>query len=485
MEHVIGFVNEDGAGNGLEISFNASLEGGNYLMPRRRDRYDRVVDDPSHMYDSMQVEGMSVYTTLDRHIQWYAERALDDMVERSAPQSACAIVVDVATGDVLAMANVPGFDPNRLGADPAPRRNHCIQDQLEPGSVLKPFTVAASLQEKLSTPDKVYETGPTYRVGSRTIHDDHSHPEVTVTEIVKYSSNIGTAKLILELGDVVGLQYLKDFGFGQITGIALPSEQSGVLKSPGLRDIALVTTSYGQGMSATPLQLAMGTAAIANGGVLMAPRIVHRVEDAFGIVEELYEPRAVRRVVSKEVAKQVQDMMVEVTKEGGTGTKARVDGIEVGGKTGTAQKPFQGGYGTDRVSSFVGFAPASDPTIAVVVVVDSPQKGVKYGGVVAGPVFSAIVRDTLTHLGGTTIAQKSSGAPSSAERQAPSPPALVWRESGWHIPDLSGQPKREVVQLLQGTGLEVHVKGSGSVATQQPLPGTVVSPGQSLHLLFR
>jgi cell division protein FtsI (penicillin-binding protein 3) len=485
MEHVVGFVNDNGAGNGLEREFNASLVGGNYRMPRRMDRWGRVVDDPSHLYDTTQVQGMSVFMTLDRHVQWYAERALDEMVDGSAPESACAIVVDVATGDVLAMANVPGFDPNRLEADPAPRRNHCIQDQLEPGSVLKPFTVAASLEEERSTPDKVYDAGPSFRVGSSTIRDDHPNDQVTVREIIKYSSNIGTAKLILELGDEIGLRYLRSFGFGARTGIMLPSEQSGVLRGVGLKQIELATTSYGQGMSATPLQLAMGTAAIANGGVLMAPRIVERVEDAFGIVEELYEPRAVRRVVSEKVAKQVQEMMVEVTQEGGTGTKARVDGIEVGGKTGTAQKPFQGGYGTDRVSSFVGFAPAENPSIAVVVVVDSPQKGSRYGGTVAGPVFSSIVEHTLAHLGEPALVKPPSERLAAASDLPESDVALVWKDAGWRIPDLSGQPKRDVVQLLQGTGLEVHVKGSGNVATQTPLPGSVVAPGQSLHLLFR
>jgi cell division protein FtsI (penicillin-binding protein 3) len=490
---VLGFVNSSGDGQaGLESALDDMLRGGEVLLQRRRDRRGLNVDDPTAWGD--QNVGMDVHLTLDRQIQRIAERALGGVEERSEPVAATAVVVDVRTGDVLALANIPTFNPNQLDDDPAPRRNHAVQDVVEAGSVLKPFTVAAAVEEGLvkgSTP--IDCEGGLWRVGRTRIHDDHPHGVVSVSEVIKYSSNIGSAKLALRMGAHTFLDYLHDFGFAERTGIQLPGERKGFLRNPDtIKPIELATTSYGQGMTNTPLQLAMATAALANDGVRMKPRLVKRIEDLHGIPEYVQRPAVAKRVVSEATAREVTEMMVTVTEPGGTATRAQVPGYRVAAKTGTAQKVKDGRYSAARVASMMGFVPADDPAVAIVVVVDEPTKGSRYGGTVAGPAFQQIAAGTLRYLGiapdPALLAEEGQAVASvdeiEVEPDLPTvPPAdLVWTGTGWTLPDLRGRPLREAVARLQPAGFALTVTGSGAVVEQQPPAGTPVPPGGEVAL---
>jgi len=497
---VLGFVNSSGVGRGgLEAALDDWLRGGEVLLQRRRDRRGLNVDDPTVWGD--QNVGMDIHLTLDRQVQRLAERALAGVAERSEPIAATAVVVEVETGDLLALANIPTFNPNALQDDPAPRRNHAVQDAIEAGSVFKPFTVAAAVEEGLVEYDTPIDCeGGAWRVGRSVIHDDHPHGVVTVSEVVKYSSNIGSAKMALRMGAKSFMSYLHDFGFGSRTGVRLPGERRGFLrKAETIKPIELATTSFGQGITSTPLQIAMATASLANDGVRMRPRLVSRVEDLHGIPEMVQRPAVAQRVVSEATASDIARMMVTVTEPGGTATRARVPGYLVAAKTGTAQKVKEGRYSAARIGSMVGFVPADDPAVAIVVVVDEPTKGSRYGGTVAGPAFKEIAEGTLRYLGiapdPALLAEEGllaanggvqAGAPADAtgSTQGEPPIQLAWTGAGWTLPDLSGRPLRDAVASLQPAGFSLEVVGSGQVVSQQPPPGTPVPPGGDVALVL-
>ncbi|MBT3222680.1 MAG: penicillin-binding protein 2, partial [Proteobacteria bacterium] len=311
---LLGFVDGSGIGReGLEASFNNYLRGSSVLLQRRRDRRGLDVDGPVGAGARVN-QGMTVHTTIDRTLQHIAERALAGVVEKHEPKSASAIVVDVTTGDILVLANAPAFNPNNVGSDPAPRRNHIVQDAVEPGSVFKPFTLAAAIEEGLVFQNTIVDCeGGAWYVGRSRIRDDHPHRLITVKEVMKYSSNICSAKLAMQLGPETFLRYIDDFGFGQTTGIPLPGERRGVVRDADkIKPIELATTSFGQGTTTTMLQLAMGIAAIANNGVRMRPRLVTEVLDVHGVPEVVQRPEAVKRVLSAKTAATIADMMVSV-----------------------------------------------------------------------------------------------------------------------------------------------------------------------------
>jgi cell division protein FtsI (penicillin-binding protein 3) len=487
MAHVLGIINQNGQGSGLEYMYHDLLQGDPIQWLRRRDKRNGFVDEPPSYLEDERGAGMSLHTTLDRQIQWFAERALERVVERSAPAAACVVVVEVGSGDILAMANVPSFDPHRIDSDPTPRRNHCVQDVFEPGSVMKPFVVAAALEEGMVHPDSLMETGAAYRVGRKAIRDDHPHDTMTVSEVVKYSSNIGATKLILELGADRALGYLRDFGFGTKTG-AFKGERTGKVRdAKTVKRIELATTAYGYGMNATPVQLAMAMAALADGGILPQARLVDHVVDAHGNLESRTAVRPVRRVVSEETAAAVTKMLVSVTETGGTATRAAIDGYSVAGKTGTAEKVENGSYGAERVSSFAGYLPAEDPKIVVVVMVDSPSKGSRYGGVVAAPAFAEIGEQSMLYLGiQPTLKADASVQPlETAQRPAKTPLLMAWEPpGGWSLPDFSDRTMRDVLASLNGTGLAVDIAGSGRLVSQHPPAGSLLVPGSNVRLEF-
>ncbi|MEQ1566903.1 MAG: penicillin-binding protein [Myxococcota bacterium] len=489
---VLGFVDAAGSGReGLEASLDHWLRGESVLVQRDR---NALSDDPIRSDVS---RGMDVELTLDRTVQRIAERALDDVVRRSAPHAATAVVIDVKTGDLLALANAPTFNPNALEENAAPRRNHAVQDAIEPGSVMKPFTVAAAVEEGLVSPDTVIdcESG-TWLVGRSRIRDTHPHGAITVREVLKVSSNIGSAKLAFELGEDRFLRFLSAFGFGKRAGTMLAGERAGFLRDPAkIRPIELATTAFGQGITATPLQLGYALAALGNGGVRMKPRLVARVRDAHDVPEYVQSPTAVQRAVSETTARLVVSMMEGVTEDGGTAIRARVPGYRVAGKTGTAQKAEGGKYGAGRIGSFVGLVPADDPVLAIVVTVDDPTIGSRMGGVVAAPAFSAIAAESLRYLGvrpTEVIVDPELDAPTLAAAPPPAEPADPIAASGiafdgeqFTVPDLRGRPLREVVASLAPTGLPLSLRGTGAVVTQDPPPGTRAAPGTPVSLTLQ
>lgn len=487
---VLGFVNSKGEGReGLEGQLNSRLSGSTVVVQRRRDRHGRDVDHPLGI-DPQTHAGYTVHTTLDRSIQRLTERALEGVVERHEPLSATAIVVQVDTGDILAMANVPDFNPNAIGPDAAPRKNHAVQDAIEPGSVFKPFTVAIALEEGLVSEHSLIDCeGGAWRVKRTRIHDDHPHGVITVSEVIKYSSNIGAAKLALGVGAPTFLSSLKRFGFASRTGVELPGERRGFLRDPDrIRPIELATTAYGQGTTSTPLQLAMAIATLANDGVRMRPRLVTRIEDAHGVPEQIHLPEVVERVVSPETARAVARMMVTVTEPGGTATRARIPGYLVAGKTGTAEKVKDGAYTSARIGSFVGFVPADDPVLAIVVVVDEPSKGSRYGGIVAAPAFAEIAAGALRELGvppnPELLEPMDEEAPAVAEAEQ-EPLRLTWVGDAWRMPDFSGRPLRDVLASVQTSGLRLQIEGGGHAVTQRPAVGETLTPGDTLTLVFQ
>lgn len=488
----LGVVGRNGRGlEGLERHLDRSLRGATFRYVQQRDRRGRALTSEVHTRGRA-LAGDNVHLTLDPVIQRAAEDALDDIVERSDPLSAMAIVMDVQTGEILAIANRPTTNPNdRFRRDTANLRNHAVADAHEPGSVMKPFVIALAVEEGLVTPESLVDCeGGAWRVGRNTISDDHPHEVVTVTEVLKYSSNIGTAKLAFELGPEKVMAGLKGFGFTQVTGAGFPAEVPGFLRNPAkVRRIELATTAFGQGMTSTGLQLASALQALANGGVRMQPHVVARVEDRFGQVEFRQRPEEIGRVLSEQTARATIAMMATVMEEGGTGTRAAIPGYTAAGKTGTAQKVVDGRYSpTARVASFIGVAPAVDPRIVIVVMTDTPREGSRYGGTVSGPAFREIGRRSLRHLG---VPEDRPDEQEVEVAEAPAPPIdiarpeLTWTGQGsLRVPDLTGLGMRDVLVTVEGSGLELALLGSGRVIDQAPAPGAALRAGETLQVTF-
>ncbi len=474
---------------GLERDLERHLHGETYKYVQWRDRKGRKITT-----DSPQARpGNTVILTIDRRLQRITERALDGVEERTGAKAAQAIVLNVETGEILALASRPTHNPNNFESlKRAALRNSVVADTFEPGSVFKPFMAAAALNEELVTAQTPIdcESGA-WRVGGRTIHDDHPKGRISVSEVIKFSSNIGSAKLAFRLGAKRTTRYLKDFGFGRFSSEAIPGSAPGLLQNPDrIKPIELATTAYGHGVNASVLQLASATATLGNDGVRMKPLLVKEVRDPSGVTVRVHHPEIDRRVVSPEAASAVIDMMVSVVEPGGTGTRAAVEGYLVGGKTGTAWKYIEGaGYsGTERVGSFVGIIPADDPRLAIVVSVDSPQKGSKYGGVVAAPAFAEIASHAMRTMGVPPRADLLEEV--SVEETAPTAPMaaphLQWGAKGKLIaPDLSGLSMRDALVTLQGAGLGIRFQGSGRIVHQSPEPGRVIRPGQPVEVTLQ
>ncbi len=494
---LIGFTDvfDEGAA-GLEKVLDRELSGETVRVLQARDRKGRAIDGGLDDTDVANA-GHSVALTIDASIQFATERALDAAMAASQPESAMAVVMDVHTGAILALGSRPSGNANdgdaRAQADLF--KNRPAMDQVEPGSVFKPFVAAAAVEEGLVTPETLIdcELGR-MAIGSDVIKDDHPKGVIPVHEVIKFSSNIGAAKLAMHyLGAEKTIAYLKAFGFGRPTGLGLPGEWRGTLRKPeNIRPIELATTAFGQGVTASPIQLAAAVAAIGNGGVRMHPRLVEAILDRNGQVELAREPREDVRVVSEETARQTALMMASVTDEGGTGTRARVRGYRVAGKTGTAQKVKNGVYSAERISAFVGFLPADRPEVAIVVAVDSPTVGSKYGGIVAAPVFAEVGAFTMRYLGiaPDPVVPPADGADKAVASVsavvAPAAPVEV-RADGqghWLLPDLTGQTLRGALASIEAAGLEIEVEGSGRLVAQSPAAGSPLAPGSAIKLSF-
>ncbi|MGB5698084.1 MAG: penicillin-binding protein [Polyangiales bacterium] len=490
--HLLGFADIDGRGiEGIELAYEDKLRGSDRRVAAIRDRRGQVVfaDD---LEDDRSIQGQSIVLTIDKAIQHIAERELALGVRTFEARGGSVVVMDPSTGEILALANYPPFNPNEPSKHPiASRRNRAIVDRFEPGSTVKPFTMAAALAAGTVKPNQSIncENGVT-RLGGRLLHDAHPYEWLTPTQILAYSSNIGTAKIALSLGKKDLFRALRRFGFGEPTGLGVPGETAGILRHyRSWYEIDTVAVSFGQGMSVTNVQLATAMSAIANGGQLMQPTLVRRLTDGHGATIEEIHPRVRRQVVPRRVAKLVGQMLTAVTEPGGTAIEAAVDGYLVAGKTGTAQKAdyLHGGYAKDKwLASFVGFAPAERPAVVISVVIDEPVIA-HYGGTVAGPVFRRIAEVTLRHMGiapegrrAVLTEKKEERAEAVEAEPAREQEAVEKGESA--VPDVRSLPLRQAVVALHAESLVPEVEGSGVVVAQDPSPGKAVPHGAVVRI---
>ena len=389
--HVLGFTGIDDAGQeGLELAFDDVLAGESGARRVIKDRLGRIVESLDRIRPAY--PGRDLELSIDRRIQSLAYRALLQGVKIHKARAGSAVVLDVRTGEVLAIVNQPSFNPNDRGDRSSRRfRNRAVTDVMEPGSTIKPFTVAAALHAGLVDPDSVLDTRPGFlRIGRHTVWDVRNYGVIDVRRVIKKSSNVGAGMLALELPPGDMWRMFHQAGFGTSTESRFPGEVQGTLTDfADWRDVHRVTLSFGYGLSATALQLARAYAAFGNGGVL--PEV--------GFLKTGATPSGTRAMPAS-IAAQILAMLEEVVQPGGTGGRAKVAGYRVGGKTGTTRKSEAGGYSEDRYQSvFAGLAPMSAPRLSVVVVIDEPGGDAYYGGAVAAPVFSDIVDGSLRVLG--------------------------------------------------------------------------------------
>jgi cell division protein FtsI (penicillin-binding protein 3) len=419
---VIGRSNIDGHGlDGVELAMNAVLVGHRGGALALRDvRGKRMFADGLERPEA----GATVQLSLDSTIQASAETALAAAVRAHKAKNGVVVVVEIATGRVLAMASVPAYDPN-LNEGHEGARNRAVTDAYEAGSVMKIFSVAAALDDGTVTPDTEFDVNNgQFTIGGSPIRDVHPAPYLTVAGIIKLSSNIGAAKIALRFGAQKLYAALKRFGFGARTGIELPGEQSGMLRNGAKwRDIELATISYGYGLTATPLQIAAALAAFGNHGIYHEPRIVDRVIDGDGTLLYRAAPSE-RQIVSDRTATTMLAMLASTFERGklhGTAWTIVVPGFRCAGKTGTARKydPALRAYATDRyLSTFAGIAPLDHPRLAIVALIDDPSGGDYYGGTVAGPVFATVASEALRYLGVPGEPAVCSGASAGAQEGA-------------------------------------------------------------------
>ncbi|MGD8317447.1 MAG: penicillin-binding protein [Myxococcales bacterium] len=491
--HLLGFADIDGKGiEGIELAFEKQLRGSDRRVAAIRDRRGQVVfaDD---LEDDRSMQGQNVVLTIDKTIQHAAERELALGVRTFEARGGSVVVMDPSTGEILALANYPPFNPNEPSKHPtASRRNRAVVDRFEPGSTIKPFTMAAALSAGTVKPTQLIncENGVA-RIGGRRLHDAHPYEWLTPTQVLAHSSNIGTAKIALELGKKELYRAFRRFGFGQPAGLGLPGETAGILHHyRRWYEIDTAAVSFGQGMSVTNVQLASAMSAIANGGELMRPMLVRRLTDGHGATIEENKPEVRRQVIPRRIAKLVGQMLTAVTEPGGTAMEAAVDGYLVAGKTGTAQKAdyVHGGYAKDQwLASFIGFVPADRPAVVISVVIDEPIIA-HYGGTVAGPVFRRIAEVSLRHLGITPAGRRE---PNLAGRKAQKPAEVAQTqgireeqvdEGHSAVPDVRSLPLRQAVIALHEKSLVPEVSGSGLVMSQDPAPGKALPHGAVVRL---
>lgn len=500
--HVLGFVGVDNEGlSGLEYLYNDLIKGKRARVHVRLDALRQSYDRDAQ---ASQSDGNLVVLNIDKAIQYITEQVLETTIRSSKARNGSAMVMDPNSGEVLAMASYPSFNPNLYaGYDEEIRRNRAILEIYEPGSTFKVIPLAAVLNEGLVQPAELIDCQVgTLRLAGKVYQEArHSYGMLTFNEIVAKSSNVGTIKLALRLGEERLYEYVKRFGFGKKTGTELPGEQTGLLRPPSeWSRISMGAISIGQEIGVTPLQMIRAFAALANGGFLVQPRLVRRILTPQGDV--VYEPRSAKtRILEADTVAQMREALRLVVKEG-TGKSAQLAGYSSAGKTGTAQKFIDGAYSDTRyVASYLGFAPIDRPALCAIVVINEPE-GDYYGGQIAAPAFKQIMERSLIHL---KIPQdRPLPEPARLElarskdisiTEDPIPPerleetvqtlmqqqpirdserSVTLEIGSFGLPDFSGRSLREVAKESARLGLRLKVSGSGVAVGQRPQPGTQV-----------
>lgn len=490
---VLGLVREDRGAGGIEMAFEDVLRGTPGREVVARDHLGQPIPGERLLVQSP-ASGDDVVLTLDMDLQEIAQEALEEAIERTGARGGDVLVTDPATGEILALVSLRGGEPAGLSA---------IHTPYEPGSTLKPFTVAGLLSEGLATLEDTVDVGNgTWRVEGRTLHDVHSSGLMSIGDALRVSSNVGIAKAASRFSRGQQYETLRDFGFGVPTGIELPGEAPGVLRHPtDWSDQSPASLAIGYEIAVTPLQMAMAYGALANGGLLMKPRLVREIRRADGSRVEPSGPETIRRVLPERVAREVSRALVGVV-EDGTGSSARLATFEVAGKSGTSRAYGQAGYLSGAYySSFVGFFPADDPQLVVFVKLDRPD-GAYYGGAVAAPVTratmeaalaarstpldrAALVRSVLRDVGPETEAPTVRFAAVAPEEPVSRPvPPVQALGDGLALPDVTGLPARVAVRRLHAVGLRVVLAGEGDLRRSLPPPGSRVVPGDTIRLVL-
>ena len=488
--HVLGYAGVDNTGlAGLESTYDAQIRGreGKVLIQTdaRRHALNSRVDRPA-------TAGAALELTLDQYLQHIAERELRAGVELNNAASGTAVIMDPRSGEILALANWPTFNPNAFGRfDERLRRNRAIQDLYEPGSTFKVVTASAALEERVIRPDDPVDCAPGYITfpGRPPIDDMHHYGVLPFTDVIVKSSNVGAIRVGLRLGPERLGRYVSRFGFGQAIGPDFRGESPGIVWNPARLDpSALASVSMGYQVGVTPLQMAAAVSSIANGGSLIQPRVVRAFIKDRQRVE--VTPKVLRRTVSPETAAELTSIM-EAVVDRGTAKSGQIAGYTIAGKTGTAAKLINGRYSKSEYNaSFVGFVPSRQPALTIIVVIDSPHGRGYTGGVVAAPIFQRIAEASLRHLGiGPTINAPSpvlvarNDRPETVQPHPVSGPppadAPVWPVQPGVMPDLRGQSAREALRTLMRAGATARLVGQGFVVQQSPAPGEPLASGES------
>ena len=486
--HLIGYAGIDNVGlGGIEAAYDKVVRGreGRLLVQTdaRRRAFSRLERSPT--------AGGSIDLTIDAQLQYIAERELHEGVRAHRADAGTAVVLDPNTGEILAMANWPTFNPNAYGDAPeAARRNRAIQDLYEPGSTFKLVTASAAIEERLfNTAEIIDVSAGLIRFGSRVVNDMHRYAPLSFTDVIVKSSNVGAIKIGARVGAERMNLYVRRFGFGRPSSRDFQGESSGIVWST-LNDSALASVSMGYQVGVTPLQMAAAASAVANGGTLYEPRLVRGVTREG--VRTAVKPNAVRTAISKQTAATMTGIM-EAVVERGTATRAKIAGFTVAGKTGTADKLVNGRYSnTQQNVSFVGFVPSRNPALAIIVMIDTPRIGGDTGGVVAAPIFQRIAEQGLRHLGiaptvnpspAVIVPRRAAAAPRAPAQPVVLPVLNVARDVT-SLPDLRGYGAREAVHELARLGLTPRVRGVGIVVDQHPAPGAPLEPGTLCTLVL-
>ena len=496
--HILGFVGTDDKGlSGVEMAMDSTLKGKTHQQILDTDSKGIPIFKSIFAFSKPKA-GQSIYLTIDNSIQFAVEQALDNALVRTKAHAATMIVMNPKTGEILAMASRPAFNPNTFYRYKDQEwRNRAIASIYEPGSTFKSLVAAAGIQEKVVTSTEVLNDTGARDVGGRVIKnwDGGSYGKMPFSDFVKYSINTGFAEVAQRMGGERMLKYSEIFGFGKASGIELPGEEEGMLISlKTMQPSDAATMGIGQAVAVTPLQLITAVSSLANDGKLLKPHIIKEIRDSDGLLVSYSSPQVVRQTVSTEVAREVAGLMEKVLTEGG-GKKARVPGYRFAGKTGTAERLRDNGNGYDPgryIASFVGFGPLEDVQLAGLVVIDSPS-GLYYGGEIAAPVFSEVMSQVVRILGlrpSEMLPAFQAAKPLPAAAPAPPPPSQPAAPQGAvpggkiAVPDVSGRTIREAALILNQVGLSLIPEGGGIAVRQSIAANTPVVKGTTVIVRF-
>lgn len=495
---VLGFVGiDDKGGSGIELQLDKELKGRKTSQLQSfNSRQDRIYDE--RVKESVEEKLPTVYLTLDSHMQYVLEEAIDNAVLQYNAAGAAAVIMDPYTGEVLAMTSRPTFDPNEYDEYSMECWNNKVVSFIyEPGSVFKPIVGSIGLTNGVVSPNTGFYDKGYISIADRVFRnwDGEGLGNISFTDVIKFSNNVGMIQLGQMIGKEAMVEGAKSFGFGKETGIDLPGEESGILYAKDMWDPDLASFSIGQGIAVTPLQELRAICAIANGGELVKPYVVKKIIDADGNVIREGQKEVVRNVITENVASQMRGMMEKVVSEGG-GTRAAIKGYRIAGKTGTAEKlDPNGGYTPGKyIASFVGFVPADKPKYAMLVMVDTPKGGLFYGSQVSAPIFRDVLQQILVLKG--IQPSNNEGLPSLDEmhqlskklaaKQKPKelPKLEVLPNGKIRLPAFKGIDIRKATEILEAGKLRLRPYGEGEAYQQRPLPETEVEPNSTVEIWF-